>query len=455
MVFLSQRALEGLRNYKYKPANYTVLDDLHQPIWNCKFSHLVYFIYILIHLVAKSLNTRLNADITAKWLPSWLAPNLITLTGLMTLVASYILLTIYNVDFDGISPRWSYLLAAIAVFVYLHLDCLDGKQARATGTSSPLGQLFDHGTLYPCLYCNSRGMSRIKYKYIVGCDAFAVHLILLTLITTLQLAHDWKTVVSLLYVFVPWWMAHWEEYHTGVMSYGSGLWGVTEANYAVFIIHMLTYLFGPAFWTSRPLDKLVSLCTVTGKMEYLCRLLASLQLNYALLLIFGVMGASLFIQQVIRVFRLSESDLLLKTHLPKDERGNKDLGRHAALNHLLQILWSCFGCGVILMLPIVPKSHSRIIFEIFGVNYALQATRMIMSHMSKEPFQIAIWSNVLIGVQIFNYFAGFMDPVTLSYIVFAGIFIGYLHYIISIISEICAFLGISALKIKPSNKKDR
>jgi ethanolaminephosphotransferase len=87
-------------------------------------------------------------DITAKWLPKWLAPNLITLTGLVTLVTSYILLTIYNIDFDGVSPRWTYLLAAIATFIYLHLDCLDGKQARATGTSSPLGQLFDHGTSY-------------------------------------------------------------------------------------------------------------------------------------------------------------------------------------------------------------------------------------------------------------------------------------------------------------------
>ena len=32
---LSQRALEGLRNYKYKPAGYTILDDWHQPVWNC------------------------------------------------------------------------------------------------------------------------------------------------------------------------------------------------------------------------------------------------------------------------------------------------------------------------------------------------------------------------------------------------------------------------------------
>jgi phosphatidylglycerophosphate synthase len=35
--------------------------------------------------------------------------------------------------------------SAAAVFFYLHMDCLDGKQARRTKNSSPLGQLFDHG----------------------------------------------------------------------------------------------------------------------------------------------------------------------------------------------------------------------------------------------------------------------------------------------------------------------
>lgn len=37
--------------------------------------------------------------------------------------------------------------SAFAVFFYLHMDCLDGKQARRTKNSSPLGQLFDHGAL--------------------------------------------------------------------------------------------------------------------------------------------------------------------------------------------------------------------------------------------------------------------------------------------------------------------
>ena len=43
------------------------------------------------------------------------------------------------------APRWVYLLNGMAGLVYLHLDCIDGKQARRTGSSSPLGQLFDHG----------------------------------------------------------------------------------------------------------------------------------------------------------------------------------------------------------------------------------------------------------------------------------------------------------------------
>lgn len=33
----------------------------------------------------------------------------------------------------------------VGLFVYQSLDAIDGKQARRTGTSGPLGELFDHG----------------------------------------------------------------------------------------------------------------------------------------------------------------------------------------------------------------------------------------------------------------------------------------------------------------------
>lgn len=42
-------------------------------------------------------------------------------------------------------PRWTCLLCAFGLFVYQSLDSIDGKQARRTNTSSPLGELFDHG----------------------------------------------------------------------------------------------------------------------------------------------------------------------------------------------------------------------------------------------------------------------------------------------------------------------
>ena len=34
---------------------------------------------------------------------------------------------------------------AVLLFLSHTLDGIDGKQARRTGTSSPLGELFDHG----------------------------------------------------------------------------------------------------------------------------------------------------------------------------------------------------------------------------------------------------------------------------------------------------------------------
>lgn len=43
------------------------------------------------------------------------------------------------------APRWACLLCAVGLFIYQSLDAIDGKQARRTGTSNPLGELFDHG----------------------------------------------------------------------------------------------------------------------------------------------------------------------------------------------------------------------------------------------------------------------------------------------------------------------
>ena len=54
-----------------------------------------------------------------------------------------------SVCLAGEAPRWVYFFLGFSVFTYLHMDCIDGKQARRTKSSSPLGQLFDHGEQMP------------------------------------------------------------------------------------------------------------------------------------------------------------------------------------------------------------------------------------------------------------------------------------------------------------------
>ncbi|KAK9792253.1 hypothetical protein WJX73_008786 [Symbiochloris irregularis] len=197
MPYLSTRALGGLKQYEYKSGGYTWLDDLHQPFWNWVTAHL----------------------------PLWLAPNVITLIGLAGLLVAYIVAFVYLPGFAGEAPAWVYFLGGTAAVTYLHLDCIDGKQARRTQSSSPLGQLFDH-----------------------GCDALAVHLLLTTVACSLNLGGTWKAVAGSMFIMVPWGFAHWEEYHDGTMLYGNGVWGITEANYALVILHYITCVTGPQLW---------------------------------------------------------------------------------------------------------------------------------------------------------------------------------------------------------------
>ena len=79
-------------------------------------------------------------------LPDWLAPNVITLLGFVhTIVPLTVLFTVADFDLVGAVPNWFCFLQAWCYFAYRMLDEMDGKQARRTGNSSPLGLIFDHG----------------------------------------------------------------------------------------------------------------------------------------------------------------------------------------------------------------------------------------------------------------------------------------------------------------------
>jgi hypothetical protein len=74
------------------------------------------------------------------------SPNLITLAGFGFIIFDCLLLAILNTNLGPPgAPNWVYTFCGISMFIYQSFDAIDGKQARRTGTSSPLGELFDHG----------------------------------------------------------------------------------------------------------------------------------------------------------------------------------------------------------------------------------------------------------------------------------------------------------------------
>lgn len=115
--FISEQGLLNLKKYTYKSGKYTWLDNQLNPFWVW----------------------------ATELLPIWLAPNLITFVGWILVLLSYANMLRYDFTFQKTLPSWCFFFAAFCTFTYMNLDAMDGKQARRTKSSSPLGQLFDHG----------------------------------------------------------------------------------------------------------------------------------------------------------------------------------------------------------------------------------------------------------------------------------------------------------------------
>ncbi|GAA5865249.1 hypothetical protein JCM3774_004908 [Rhodotorula dairenensis] len=126
---------------------------------------------------------------------------------------------------DHGAPRWLYFTFAVGLFAYQSLDAIDGKQARRTGTSGPLGELFDH-----------------------GCDALNTTLGCLLVASALNLGLSWWTVASLVATQANFYVSTWEEYHTGTL-FLSAFSGPVEGILLVVGVFIVTGFKG-ALWNS-------------------------------------------------------------------------------------------------------------------------------------------------------------------------------------------------------------
>jgi hypothetical protein len=125
------------------------------------------------------------------------------------------------------APKWAYFQAAIGLFLYQTLDATDGKQARRTGSASPLGELFDHG-------CDSVTQgNNISLKFVE--ELVFIVFVTMNISYALCLGEMPFCVLTICVIaIVMFYCAHWSTYCTGQLRF-SRLISILCNNMLIFL----------------------------------------------------------------------------------------------------------------------------------------------------------------------------------------------------------------------------
>jgi ethanolaminephosphotransferase len=195
-IYISEQGKKNLAKYKYSGSDHSLISPFLQPFWNW----------------------------IVNYLPETMAPNTVTFVGFLGLIGSYALTAFYCPNISGALPKWAYTVNIVLLFWYQTLDAIDGKQARRTGSSSPLGELFDH-----------------------GCDALGSMLQTMTVLMVAQIGSDWMTWVVLMVINIMFFFSIWEQYYTHVLNFHV-LAGPTEGEFVAMLVCFVTLVFGTRIW---------------------------------------------------------------------------------------------------------------------------------------------------------------------------------------------------------------
>lgn len=103
MVYVRQEFLPNLKLYKYSGVDHS--------------------------LTSKYILKPFYTNVVIKCFPMSMAPNLITLSGFMFIIANCFTLLWYNPTLDRDCPPWVYYSWAAGLFLYQTFDAVDGSQA--------------------------------------------------------------------------------------------------------------------------------------------------------------------------------------------------------------------------------------------------------------------------------------------------------------------------------------
>jgi len=168
-------------------------------------------------------------------LPYWLAPNVLSFTGFLLTVANAVIVSYYDYYFFASSikyknyppiPPWVWLVCAINHFFAHTLDGVDGKQARRTNSSGPIGELMDHG--------------------LDSWTALFVPFSIYSMFGRGENSYETYRVLFIFWaIFFTFYFSHWEKYNTGVLYLP---WTYDASQLALFILYILSFLFTHEIW---------------------------------------------------------------------------------------------------------------------------------------------------------------------------------------------------------------
>ncbi|XP_050679837.1 cholinephosphotransferase 1 isoform X2 [Leptidea sinapis] len=370
---LNAAQLKRLSEHKYSCTSASILDAWLQPWW--------------CWLVSKT--------------PLWLAPNLITILGLIINIVTTLILVWYSPDARQEPPRWACALCALGVFVYQSLDAIDGKQARRTGSQSPLGELFDH-----------------------GCDSISTVFIALGACIAVRLG-DYPTWMffQCFCAMTLFYCAHWQAYVTGTLKMGRV--DVTEAQYTIIAIHIISAALGPSVWA-----------TEVGSFEM--RYSLGLAAVMAAVLTLGSLGAAIIAGGVGKNGSTVAGTSILSPVIP-------------------------FSFVVVPAFIIFQKSeshvyenHPALYILAFGMVAAKVTNRLVVAHMTKSEMELYDWSMLGPAMLFLNqYFNNAIPEYYVLWLCTIWVCVDLMRYCGQICLEICAHLNIQLFRITPCEPSEK
>ncbi|KAK7418703.1 Phosphotransferase [Neonectria magnoliae] len=396
MVYVRQRELPALREYKYSSVDRSLLSK-----------------YVL-----KPFYT----NVVIKCFPMSMAPNLITLTGFSFVIANFLTMLWYNPTLDQDCPSWVYYSWALGLFLYQTFDAVDGSQARRTGQSGPLGELFDHGV-----------------------DALNTSLEVLIFAASQNMGQSWYTVATLFASLCTFYVQTWETYHTKTLTLGVVNGPVEGVIIIVGVFALTGYMGGAHFWQQ-------SMLHTIGIPESLG--IPAVIYNRSFTEWYLVQGT------VVVVFNTIESSL--NVIRVRRSRGDRSRGALLGLAPFFSV-WAAIVTYLYLQ-PRIRECH-LIPFALFaGLVNAYSVGQIITAHLVhlRFPYWNVLGLLLVFGVTdslgpIFQKYTAFGWPSSLGdgvyQVSFMFMMLGtalgvYGSFVVDVIVTICDYLDIYCLTIK-------